>query len=201
MRALLKPEAVFEIESGHEAFRLRYHRGVAGAHRVVSSRAEILRNLRFLRRADDADFPFDANMHWPNEFAGRRMQTYHEWMNGMGPITMSGCPALAAPAGFNDRGLPAGIQIVAPNRAELACLQLAYGYDAATQWRARRRPALLDGNCRISAQRHIGEPHLHALLALPAVDGEMPSRVHGAAAIVEQRAAERLCRRRGTRSR
>ena len=32
------------------------------------------------------------------------METYHEWMKGVLPITMSGCPALAAPAGFSDAG-------------------------------------------------------------------------------------------------
>ena len=39
------------------------------------------------------------------------------------PVTMAGCPALGVPAGFNANGLPMGIQIVAPNHAELACLQ------------------------------------------------------------------------------
>ena len=35
---------------------------------------------------------------------------------------MSGCPALAVPAGFGARNLPMGIQIVAPNRRELDML-------------------------------------------------------------------------------
>jgi amidase len=56
---------------------------------------------------------------------------------------MAGSPALAVPAGFGDRGLPIGIQIVGPNHADLACLQLAYAYDAATNWAARRPPPLL----------------------------------------------------------
>ena len=83
-------------------------------------------------------------MHWPNEIAGRRMETYHEWMKGMVLITMSGCPALAAPAGFSDQGLPIGIQIVAPSHSELSCLQLAHAYDVATNWVSRRHPALLN---------------------------------------------------------
>ena len=41
------------------------------------------------------------------------------------------------------------------------------------------------------AHRHVGEPHLHAFLALPAIDGEITGGMHGAAAIVDQRAAER----------
>jgi amidase len=36
-----------------------------------------------------------------------------------------------------------GMQIVAPNHGELACLQLAHAYDQATQWVAKRPPALL----------------------------------------------------------
>jgi amidase len=64
-------------------------------------------------------------------------------MKGVLPITMSGCPALAAPAGFNEQGLPIGIQIVGPNRAELACLQLAHAYDAATAWATKRLPRSL----------------------------------------------------------
>jgi len=78
-----------------------------------------------------------------DEIAGQKMETYHEWMKGVLPITMSGCPALAAPAGFNEQGLPIGIQIVAPNHAELACLQLGYAYDAATAWPTRQPPRLL----------------------------------------------------------
>jgi amidase len=91
-------------------------------------------------------FPFDIHLHWPREIAGRSMQTYHEWMKGTLLISMSGCPALAAPAGFNERGLPIGIQIIAPNRQELACLQLAYAYEGLTPGRVVAEPLSLTMN-------------------------------------------------------
>ena len=50
--------------------------------------------------------------------AGKKMATYHEWMKGTLLVTMSGCPSLAVPAGFSAEGLPIGIQIIGPNRAE-----------------------------------------------------------------------------------
>ena len=56
---------------------------------------------------------------------------------------MSGCPALAVPAGFSRRGLPMGIQIVAPVHREFTCLQLAYAYEQATRWTSKHLPPLL----------------------------------------------------------
>jgi amidase len=57
-------------------------------------------------------------------------------------VTMSGLPALDVPAGFGEAGLPTGIQIVARNHGELACLQLGAAYDAASNWVRRRPPPL-----------------------------------------------------------
>ena len=88
-------------------------------------------------------FPFDATIHWPKEVGGVSMDTYHRWMQVMIPISMSGCPALSVPAGFNDSGLPMGVQIVGPNHAEMACMQLAHAYDQATNWVAKHPPSIL----------------------------------------------------------
>ena len=85
-------------------------------------------------------FPFPVETVWPTEIAGRAMTTYHEWMKVVLPATMWGGPALAAPAGFGDNGLPIGLQIVGPNHAELACLRLAHAYDQASQWVTKRPP-------------------------------------------------------------
>src|SRR5271165_2684750 len=142
-RALLKPEAIFEIESG---LKLSAY-DISAASVVRTEWYQAVR--RFFGKYDyfvlptAQLFPFDVNLHWPQEIAGRKMQTYHEWMKGVLPITMSGCPALAAPAGFSAHGLPMGIQIVGPIHAELACLQLAHAYDTATSWSTKRLPGLL----------------------------------------------------------
>jgi amidase len=142
-RALMKPEAIYEVESG---FNLSAY-DITAASAVRSEWYHAVR--RFFERYDyfivptAQLFPFEIDMHWPQEIAGTKMQTYHEWMKGVLPVTMAGSPALAVPAGFGDRGLPIGIQIVGPNHADLACLQLAFAYDTATNWAARRPPPLL----------------------------------------------------------
>jgi amidase len=142
-RALMKPEAIYEVESG---LKLSAY-DITAASAVRSEWYHAVR--RFFERYDYLVvptaqlFPFDVDMHWPVEVGGRRMETYHEWMKGVLPITMAGSPALAVPAGFGAAGLPIGIQIVGPNHAELACLQLAHAYDTATNWAAKRPPPLL----------------------------------------------------------
>jgi amidase len=141
-RALLKPEAIFEVESAHKLTAL----DIAAASAVRTEWYEAVR--RFFKTYDyfivptAQVFPFDVDSHWPREIADQKMETYHEWMKGVVLITMSGCPALAVPAGFSNQGLSIGIQIVGPNRAELSCLQLAYGYDMANR-STKRLPTLL----------------------------------------------------------
>ncbi|WP_033372898.1 amidase [Sandarakinorhabdus sp. AAP62] len=84
--------------------------------------------------------PFPVAQNWPTEVAGKRMRTYHEWMLGTFLVTMTGLPALAAPAGFSADGLPAGIQIIGRRGAELACLKLAHAYEQAASAVVRQRP-------------------------------------------------------------
>jgi len=142
-RALMKPEAVFEVESGLKLSAF----DITAASAVRTEWYGVVRaffeHYDYLILPTAQVFPFDGDLHWPSEIAGQQMTTYHEWMKGMLPITMAGCPALAVPAGFNAQGLPMGIQIVAPNHAELACLQLAFAYDEATHWSVRRPPPLI----------------------------------------------------------
>jgi amidase len=142
-RALLKPEAVYEIETGLKQ----------SAYDITA--ASVVRNdwtqavLRFFERYDyfiaptAQVFPFDVAQHWPQEIAGRKMETYHEWMKAALLITMCGSPALAVPAGFSDQGLPIGIQLVGPNRQEFNLLQLAYAYEGTLGAEHRRPPPLL----------------------------------------------------------
>ncbi len=142
-RAQLKPEAVFEIESGQKLSAF----DITAASTVRTEWYQAVRRFfdkyDFMVAPTAQVFPFDADLHWPSEIGGRNMTTYHEWMKGMLPITMAGSPALAAPAGFNAQGLPMGIQIVGPNHGDFACLQLAHAYDQATGWTRKRLPALL----------------------------------------------------------
>jgi len=142
-RSLLKPEAIYEVETGLSQSAY----DITAASVVRTQWYEAVR--RFFERYDylvvptAQVFPFEVDQRWPRTIAGKSMQTYHEWMKAALLVTMSGCPALAAPAGFSDQGLPIGIQIIGPNRSELNCLRLAFGYESAMDSTTRRLPDLL----------------------------------------------------------
>jgi amidase len=142
-RALMKPELQWEIENGLKVSAFE----VMDANVVRTAWYQAVRSFfekyDFMIAPAGQVFPFDATIHWPKEVGGVSMDTYHRWMQVMIPISMSGCPALSVPAGFNDRGLPMGVQIVGPNHAEMACMQLAHAYDQATNWVTKRPPSSL----------------------------------------------------------
>ncbi len=145
-RGLLKPEAIFEVESGLRLSAFDITAASAVRTEWYHAVRRFFDKYDYLLAPTAQLFPFDAKLDWPKEIAGHKMETYHEWMKVVFPITMAGCPALAVPAGFNVDGLPIGIQIVAPNHCERACLELAYAYDLATRWVSSRPPPFLNLN-------------------------------------------------------
>lgn len=144
-RDLLKPEAQWEVEQGLKlsAFDIMRASNTRTAWYHVVRR--LFETYDFLVMPSAQVFPFSVETHWPKNIAGRAMDTYHRWMEVVIPVTMSGCPAIGVPAGFSDRGLPMGMQIIGPNRAEHAVLQIAHAYDQATRWPERKLPSLIGG--------------------------------------------------------
>lgn len=141
-RALMKPEAIWEVEGG---VKLSAY-DISAASSVRTSWSNALRRLferyDYLLVPTAQLFPFDIQEHWPHEIDGHTMQTYHEWMKAVCLVTMAGCPSLAVPAGFSAKGLPIGLQIVAPVHHEMECLKLGFAYEKASDWSARLPPLL-----------------------------------------------------------
>ena len=142
-RALLKPEAIFEVEAG---MRLSAY-DITAASGVHAQWSEAVRRqfarFDFLIAPTAQMFPFPIEQDWPKTINGRSLETYCEWMKVACLVTLSGCPALAAPAGFSPSGLPIGIQIIGPGRSDRACLEIAHAYEQARDWTQRRQPPML----------------------------------------------------------
>jgi amidase len=141
-RALLKPEAIYEIEGGRKLTAFNISGASAARTRWYNSFRRLFDRFDFLVLPTSQTFAFDINEHWPRQIAGHAMATYHEWMKATCLISLTGCPSLAVPAGFDRNGRAMGIQIVAPIHREMDCLKLAYAFQQASNWTTQLPPLL-----------------------------------------------------------
>jgi amidase len=137
-RGKLKQDIIWEIERGLDMTGREVHfaskRRTAWYHYILS----LFERYDYLILPSAQVFPFDAETPWPTEIAGQTMDTYHRWMEVVIGPSMAGLPVAAMPAGFNDQGLPNGIQIIGRPLADKAVLEMALAYEAATDWLAIR---------------------------------------------------------------
>ena len=72
---------------------------------------------------------FDVNLRLPATIAGAKPENYMAGSTVNSVITMTTCPALAVPCGFDRYGRPVGLQLVGKPRGEAALLQAGWLYE------------------------------------------------------------------------
>ncbi|MBS7781258.1 amidase [Acidovorax sp. CCYZU-2555] len=141
-RALLKPEAVWEIERGLALSGPDIYRAAADRSAWYQVLRGLFETYDYLVLPAAQVFPFDAALDWPHTVGGRAMDTYHRWMEAVVPATLAGLPALSAPAGFGPAGQPVGLQILGPAQSDFELLQIGHAYDQASGHARVRSPLL-----------------------------------------------------------
>ena len=141
LRDKLKPELIWEVEGGANITGDQISDAIAARGRWYKALLAAFANYDALVWPTTQVFPFDADLNWPKEIAGRKMDTYHRWMETVIPGTLAGCPVINVPAGFNPAGLPAGLQVMTPRYQDFKALQFAYAYEQATGWNLNHPPA------------------------------------------------------------
>ena len=117
-RDKLKPEVIWNIEKG---LALKAEDII----QAEQKRARLLRNaLAFFEEHDlllcptAIVPPFDVDIRYIEEVNGQHFDNYIHWLSIAFPATLCSCPAVSVPAGFTQDGLPVGLQIIGPPRAE-----------------------------------------------------------------------------------
>jgi amidase len=142
-RALLKPEAQWEVEGGFALSGEDVWNASVARSQWYNALLALFERYDYLVLPSAQLFAFDVSQHWPKSIAGREMDTYHRWMEVVIGASLAGLPVVSVPAGFNAQGLPMGLQVIGKPQADLSVLQIAHAYDQATQWVKRRVPPAL----------------------------------------------------------
>ena len=142
-RALLKPEAVWEIEQSHALTAAQLYQASAARTALYHAFRKLFQRFDYVIAPTAQVFPFDATQPWPRHIGATAMDTYHRWMEIVTPFTLAGLPVVSMPVGFGAQGLPMGMQIAGPPHADLAVLAIARAYEALTQWTRQRPPPAL----------------------------------------------------------
>jgi amidase len=86
--------------------------------------------------------PFPVETEYPTAVAGVHLTNYIDWMAACWRITVTGCPTLSLPAGFDAAGLPVGVQLVTRQGADVELLGIAKALEQATGHASRQPPLL-----------------------------------------------------------
>jgi amidase len=140
-RDLVKDTILWEVERGSKL-------SSADISHALALRSEAWDHMRVFQEKYEyfiapttQVLPFDISQPNPTEIHGVKMSTYIEWMKSCMLISALENPAISAPCGFTEEGLPVGLQIVGRHRDEFSVLQLAYAFEQATK-AGRRKPAI-----------------------------------------------------------
>lgn len=140
-RQSLKPSIVQNIEQGRRLTAADLRTATATRSRLYLGILDFFSRYDLLLAPVSQVTPFDAELEYPREVAGRPTHSYLDWMRSAYLISVLGVPALSVPAGFTPGGLPVGLQFIGAPRADLAVLQAGHSYESATR-HGRRRPDL-----------------------------------------------------------
>jgi len=138
LKSQLKPEELWEVDRGRKLTAMDIHRASTVRSEWFSTASKLFATYDALLMPTAQVWPFPAENRWPKEIGGQAMDTYHRWMEITVPVNILGIPALSLPAGFSEKGLPMGLQLIGPRDGDLGLLALAKRWHDRAPWVLKR---------------------------------------------------------------
>ena len=128
-RELMKPEALWEVDNGMQVTGPQISRASVERTLFFGSISALFEHFDVLALPTAQVWPFEVGERWPHHIEGREMDTYHRWMEVTSYATFAGLPAISVPVGFDQRGLPMGMQLIGRPRGDVELLRIASAYE------------------------------------------------------------------------
>ena len=128
-RAKLKPEIIWEIEKGQSLNGESIDKALSYRIDWITFLNSFFDKYDFFLLPSAQVFPFSVKTPYPTEIEGRKMDTYHRWMEVVIPASLAGLPTISIPCGYNPHGLPMGIQLIGGFKDDLKVLATAHFFE------------------------------------------------------------------------
>lgn len=129
-REKLKPDIVWNIEKGLNVTGEEVARANLIRSDITARTTAFFETYDLLLTPATVVPPFPVEARTVTEIAGKPTETYIDWLAIVFAITLTSAPALSLPCGFTHDGLPVGLQMVGPLRAEAQLLSHAAALEA-----------------------------------------------------------------------
>lgn len=127
------PVIRYSVRHGEERYNMpELARAVERRHENNRRLAEVFSDVDIILTPTTGTTAFRAEGPMPSEIEGRQIKVMHSIFTY--PFNISGHPAVSVPCGFDQDGLPIGLQIVARRHADHVALQLAAVFEQVRPW-------------------------------------------------------------------
>ena len=89
----------------------------------------IFKNFDFLALPSAQIFPFDKTLQFPKKINSLELDTYHRWLEIFILSSLLELPTITVPVGFDEKGMPMGMQIIGKNKNDLKLFAFAKKYE------------------------------------------------------------------------
>ena len=122
-------QAIWEYNKGKEITSEELQLALDQKQKCLNQINLIFEKFDFLVLPSAQIFPFDKNLQFPKSINDKELDTYHRWLEVFILSSLLELPTITIPAGFNNDGLPMGMQIIGKNKDDLKLYSFASKYE------------------------------------------------------------------------
>ena len=118
-------QAIWEYNKGKDIQSDNLKLAFEQKKRCTEQVNEIFDKFDFLALPSAQLFPFDKSIQFPSKINETSLDTYHRWLEVFIISSLLELPTITIPVGFNENGLPMGMQIIGKNKDDLKLFAFA----------------------------------------------------------------------------
>jgi len=122
-------QAIWEYKKGANIKDDDIEKAINQKNKCIKEVDDVFKGYDFLILPSAQVFPFDKNLQFPKKINNFELDTYHRWIEVFIMSSLMDLPTITVPVGFNENGMPMGMQIIGKKFDDLKLLAFAKRYE------------------------------------------------------------------------